>query len=73
MPRSVLAFAAAATLLLNGSMASATLPAPSRCGNVEAVCVIALRMMERPPARPVDLMAQHTAPQARITLASASR
>ncbi|MCB1405927.1 MAG: hypothetical protein KDK01_06605 [Rhodobacteraceae bacterium] len=55
MPRIALALATAATLLLNGSVALATMPAPSRCTDREAVCVISLRMMVPPPARPADL------------------
>ncbi|WP_323037863.1 hypothetical protein [Pararhodobacter sp.] len=73
MPRTALALAATATLMLNGSMASATMPATSHCGDVETVCVISLRMMEAPPQRPVDLMTRHGSAEARLILASAPR
>jgi hypothetical protein len=70
MPRTALALAATATLLLNGSMASATMPAPASCGNAETVCIISLRMMERPPQRPADLLTRHAEasalPQAQV-------
>lgn len=56
MPRTALAFATTTMLLLNGSMASATMPLPSRCADAQSVCVISLRMMVPPPPRPVDLM-----------------
>lgn len=61
IPKAALALATTAILLLNGSMASATMPAPARCGNAQSVCVISLRMMAPPPPRPSDLLAQQHA------------
>jgi len=59
MPRAALA--AIATLLLNGSMAMATMPAPATCSAEQRVCEISLRMMTPPPPRPADLRVQASA------------
>jgi len=73
MPRTALALAATATLLLNGSMALATVPAqlptPSRCSEFGAVCVISLRMMSPPPARPADLIKTEASDSAMVVTA----
>lgn len=73
MPRTALTLATCSMLLLNGSMALAMMPAPSRCGDVDTVCVISLRMMEPPPQRPVDLMTRNEVAGGRVVLASSAR
>lgn len=72
MPRTALALAAIATLTLNGSMASATMPAPAACGEPNSVCEISLRLMSPPPPRPADLMIRHTAHASIVQIAAAS-
>ncbi|PVH30491.1 hypothetical protein [Pararhodobacter oceanensis] len=56
--------------LLNGSMASATMPAVASCSDPQSVCVISLRMMAPPPARPATLMAQQDGARAQLVLAT---
>ncbi|MCB1397934.1 MAG: hypothetical protein H6898_14820 [Rhodobacter sp.] len=58
MSHALLALTLAATLLLNGSMALATMPTPCAPPGT-GVCAVPLRMMTPPPPRPLDLMARH--------------
>jgi hypothetical protein len=56
--RSALALVVATPLLLNGSMALATMSATPSCDDA-AVCALSLRMMAPPPPRPADLRVRH--------------
>jgi len=66
MPRTALALAATATLLLNGSMALASVPMPT-CSSRTEVCRISLALLAAPPARPADLLARWSAKQASVS------
>jgi hypothetical protein len=59
MTHLVLATTLASTLLLNGSMAAASMPEPiGVCTEAQQVCRIALRMMAPPPPRPAHITAR---------------
>lgn len=66
MTRIALAFAALATLCLNGAQASATEPAAPAVCTAQGVCAISLRMMTPPPPRPAHLTARVAAERAEI-------
>lgn len=68
--RPLLALATLALLLLNGSMALATMPSP--CAPPGAgVCEISLRMMTPPPPRPLDLMVRRQGAAPTLVLTAA--
>lgn len=79
MTRFALTLAALSTLTLNGSMASASIslnpmpvtPVSASC-TPETPCVISLRMLSAPPARPADLAARH-AQQASYSIPAVGR